>query len=368
MTSKEQFKNLIAKEISDNKRNNFLDNWDTSLFGEYKQPRTANGIFKAVGQIVLPSNTFNGILINKYLGPHLEGLTYLYNRLEDPASKDILIKVLVFRVVGHRKIKLPLSNSGYWENFKNIETLVVDENEAIDIPIMGLKLRKYDLSSIGYPISLFFVPFGIMADFVVKQYVYEEDFEIIKAEENDIVIDAGACWGDTALFFSNAVGKNGKVYSYEFVPSNLEVFQKNLSLNPELMKRVELVNHPVWKTSEVDIYYTNNGPSSLVSTEKFENFHGRTKTLSIDDLVTQRNIQRVDFIKMDIEGAEPFALEGARQTLIKYKPKLAISIYHYLDHFSSILKYIESLNLGYKFYLKHATIHSHETILFAKAS
>ena len=85
-----------------------------------------------------------------------------------------------------------------------------------------------------------------------------------------------------------------------------------------------------------------------------------------DDFVKDNNIPRVDFIKMDIEGAEPFALNGAVETIKRFKPKLAIAIYHSMDDFVNIPEWITGLNLGYKLYLGHYTIHSEETILFAK--
>ena len=47
----------------------------------------------------------------------------------------------------------------------------------------------------------------------------------------DYVIDAGGCYGDTALYFANEVGAKGKVFTYEFIPSNLTFLDKNISLN-----------------------------------------------------------------------------------------------------------------------------------------
>ena len=54
-----------------------------------------------------------------------------------------------------------------------------------------------------------------------------------------------------------------------------------------------------------------------------------------------------------------------KNVLKKYKPKLAISIYHSLDDFVDIPLFLNSLNLGYKFYIKHGTIHHEETVLLA---
>ena len=96
-----------------------------------------------------------------------------------------------------------------------------------------------------------------------------------------------------------------------------------------------------------------------------KNFTAKIKTISIDDFFEQYNLTKVDFIKMDIEGAELDALIGAKNTLIKCKPKLAISIYHNIIHFFEIPKFINSLKLNYKFYMDHFTTHGEETVLFA---
>jgi hypothetical protein len=68
---------------------------------------------------------------------------------------------------------------------------------------------------------------------------------------------------------------------------------------------------------------------------------------------------------MDIEGAELSALKGGIETIKRFRPKLAISIYHSLDDFINIAAYLKALNLGYKFYLRHGTIFNEETVLLA---
>ena len=69
---------------------------------------------------------------------------------------------------------------------------------------------------------------------------------------------------------------------------------------------------------------------------------------------------------MDIEGAELPALRGATSVLQKFRPKLAISLYHSMDDFVDIPKYLNSLELGYEFYLSHGTIYHEETVLIAR--
>jgi hypothetical protein len=85
----------------------------------------------------------------------------------------------------------------------------------------------------------------------------------------------------------------------------------------------------------------------------------------IDDVVGTPEFPKVDFIKMDIEGAEQQALRGAEECIRRFKPKLAITVYHSLEDFWEIPRWIDGLGLGYKFYLRHFTIHSEETVLFA---
>jgi hypothetical protein len=88
-------------------------------------------------------------------------------------------------------------------------------------------------------------------------------------------------------------------------------------------------------------------------------------TVSIDDFVARENLPQVNFIKMDIEGAELPALQGAEETLRNFKPRLAISLYHRDTDLVDIPRYLNGLGLGYEFFLDHFTIHREETVLFA---
>lgn len=74
----------------------------------------------------------------------------------------------------------------------------------------------------------------------------------------------------------------------------------------------------------------------------------------------------MDFIKMDIEGAEYQALVGARHTIEIYKPTLMISVYHRKDDFIRIPLLIKSLNPNYKIYFRHyRKMSEQETICYA---
>ena len=366
MVSKESFRSLLKAEINKNRKNNYTDNRDHVLFGEGDEKTGYKGKLNRVAGKLLPANMHAGIMVNYFLKDHLEGLGFLYNNLDDDHSRSLLIQVLTYRIMGYRKYKLPLSNQKYWDNLELAASLIRDKEDHIDPQFLGFILYKHDLRPIGYPISFYFTSMGVLTDFIIKQYEYNNSSTIIKAEKGDVVLDCGACWGDTALYFSNEAGAEGKVYSFEFIPSNIKIFEKNLALNQELSKNIKIITHPVWESSGEKLYYKDFGPGSRVSGTKMENNSGETVTLTIDELVTQEGLSRVNFIKMDIEGAELFAVKGALETIIKFRPKLAIALYHSLSDFYTIAQFLKELDLGYKFYFQHATIHAGESVLFAQ--
>jgi FkbM family methyltransferase len=270
-------------------------------------------------------------------------------------------------MLGHRKVKLPLNTPEYWSKLKMIESLS-NKQDTINPNFLNYSLNRINLNKLGYPIELYFTEGGIMVDYIIKQYEYKSNGVAIKAEPGDVVIDGGGCWGDTALYFANEVGNSGEVFSFEFIPNNIEIFQKNIDLNSRLKESIQLINRPLWSDSSTKVFYKDNGPASKVSLSDFNDMDGEILTLSIDELVGQKGLQKVDFIKMDIEGAEFNALTGATETIKRFRPKLAISLYHSFDDFHRIPTFIHNLVPEYRFYFSHCTINHEESVLFAKAN
>ena len=85
------------------------------------------------------------------------------------------------------------------------------------------------------------------------------------------------------------------------------------------------------------------------------------EVVALDDVIDDS----VTFIKMDIEGSELKALEGAKGLIKKYKPKLAISVYHKPEDIVELPLYIKTLIPEYKLYLRHYSNFYRETILYA---
>ena len=110
----------------------------------------------------------------------------------------------------------------------------------------------------------------------------------------------------------------------------------------------------------------DRGPASKVRLlEEGPTEDATARTLTIDDFVAQQGLDRVDFIKMDIEGAETEALKGAEQTIVRCRPKMAICLYHRPKDFVSIPRFLDRVYPDYRFALGHFTIHAEETVLYA---
>lgn len=364
------FRSALKAKIKQSQHNNYgLSNYDEYRFGSYANQQLS--LFKRLAhagklnakRIVGYENKVDIDHIH-WLKDYFDGLQRLYEIL-NPQGKSLIVELIAYQILGYKKVKLTRNDKAYHEAVKTGQSLA-NHNDTYDPHFMHFILQKFDLNPIGYDVKLYFGSLGVTIDFIIEQYAYKQNGKtLIGVEPGDVVIDAGACWGDTALYFAHKAGESGKVYSFEFIPDNIKLFQHNRSLNPNLEKQIELVPHPVSDRSDDKIYYKDNGPGSKIETYPFEGHTGSTTTLTIDDFVSRNNISKVDFIKMDIEGVEKAALRGAVETIKKFRPKLAIAIYHSMEDFTSIPAWIQDLELDYEIFVDHFTIHAEETICFA---
>jgi FkbM family methyltransferase len=296
---------------------------------------------------------------------HANDLNWIYERLVDSESRDWLVSVMSFRALGSKRTKLASNNPAYWKNIKKIEHNLV-KARSVQALSNGQNLDDFDLHPLGIPIVLRGRLGNVLYPFLLRQYRPEWGDRVFSVAPGDVVIDGGGCYGDTALYFANAIGSSGKVYSYEFDAENLDIYRHNMLVNPSLSRRVQLVENALWGTPGEEIHFRADGAGTRLDPHSGTSSNVNTViTDTIDALVERYGIAKVDFIKMDIEGAELEALKGARKTILRDRPKLAICLYHQLDHFWRIPQFIESLERSYEFRIQHFSIHAEETVLFA---
>lgn len=176
--------------------------------------------------------------------------------------------------------------------------------------------------------------------------------ELFKIAEDEVFIDGGAFDGDTVREFIGFVdNKFKKVYSFEMDEKNFALIDRN-----SFDERVEFFNLGLWDKEEEVSFFGNDGGSLIV-----EDASEISQCIVIDNFIHDK----VTFIKMDIEGAEMNALEGAKETIKRDKPKLAICIYHKFSDLWQIPLYIHQLVPEYKIYIRHYARDKYETVVYA---
>lgn len=182
--------------------------------------------------------------------------------------------------------------------------------------------------------------------------------DIFEPVENEILVNAGSYDGRTDLEFLVWGGdKIKRIYAFEADSSNAEKCKEFIKEYCD--ERVVLIPKGCWnETTQLFISSGAGTPGGHLE-ETGENVVDVT---TIDSVV---NGEKVTFIKMDIEGAELNALKGAKNTIIKNRPRLAICVYHKYADIFEIPQYILSLVPEYRFYLRHYTTVEWETVLYA---
>ena len=178
-----------------------------------------------------------------------------------------------------------------------------------------------------------------------------------EAEPGDTVLDCGTFTGNTSLYFSQKVGAGGHVYGFEASPSTFARYAEN-------MRKLANVTpvHAAVHNGCGTLFLAGDGNAGA----NVHNASGvEVPAISLDVFFRTNGLKRVDFIKMDVEGAEGKALEGAKEIISAWLPRMALSAYHKEDDLIRIPECIESIAPGkYAFRLRHFSNFICETVLF----
>jgi FkbM family methyltransferase len=144
------------------------------------------------------------------------------------------------------------------------------------------------------------------------------------------VIDAGANVGEISLIVSRLIGESGRVYSFEVSPKTLPRLRRNIALNRA--QNIEVVEAAVCGSDGPLTFYlgqgADSGSSSLSQPHDYTGDHLTVPGMRLDTFVRSRSISQIDLIKLDIEGAELDALQGAEALLSEEKPPIIVFEYH----------------------------------------
>lgn len=171
-----------------------------------------------------------------------------------------------------------------------------------------------------------------------KELLYKD---ILHLTQEETIVDLGAYDGDTIReFLSVTDGKYKKIIAFEADSKNF----RKLTAKTEGMENLELYNLGAWSRKETLFFSKKKGRNSHLSDEGIP-----VEADSVDNIVKEK----ITFIKMDIEGAELKALEGAKNTIIAYRPKLYVCAYHRNEDFFTLPIKINELCKDYRIYFRH---------------
>lgn len=297
-----------------------------------------------------------------------------FQELEDKA-KENEINVILSSIYGNmllRKIKaipvvvyevFEIYEEKYREELRRTLTLNMDTALWFK-KIHKIKQAVYDsLSSEILDVYAEYVQTCIPSYQNVASIATDEDHYFIsyiksaaKAVDPLTILDCGAYTGDMLWQLKSNKIRLHKLYAFE---ANPLVYKKLLGniLHMGLEKKVIPMNIALWdKSTFLSFYADDNDSAGRVVMGEGE----RVRAERIDDIVDGK----VDFIKMDIEGAELPALRGAQETILHNRPLLAISIYHSLDDVVNIPLYLMNLIPDYYWIVRHHSMIYAETVLY----
>lgn len=184
---------------------------------------------------------------------------------------------------------------------------------------------------------------------------------LTKGKFDGAYVDCGAYNGDSVKRYLNFIGDIDSNEIFAFEPDNINYSE--LKVQFEGRVNIHCINKGIWNCEEQLGFNSQGDPASkLTATGNEDNIVNVT---DIDSAVT---IKKVGFIKMDIEGCELEGLQGAKGTIKRDHPVLAISAYHKQEDLITLPEYIklfEDEQWKYDLYLRHHGICFAELVLYA---
>lgn len=207
------------------------------------------------------------------------------------------------------------------------------------------ELADYRSKKVLYGILHFWLTFDYDEKRLIKENNYDDyfDYDLFVCDSEEVFVDVGAFNGDSAKSFIDNYGSYKRIYCYEITETSCEKLQNTLAEYDDIVYRNVGVGD---KNEMLHMQMAGTGDScNRVS----ETEGTPVEIVRLDDDITEP----VTFIKMDIEGSELAALEGAKGHIRKDKPKLAICTYHNNHHIWEIPRKIKEYNPDYKLFMRY---------------
>ncbi len=210
-----------------------------------------------------------------------------------------------------------------------------------------------------FPINRVIFPQGIYGHHLYGK-TGEQYFDAFSSINDEVFLDCGCLNGSTSRDFVKWCNGNYKrIVAFE--PNKAMIPKCREAFSEPIFHDVELIEKGTWSEPHKLRFSVNTG-IHMGSAKINELGNQIIEVDSIDNILAGKE---ATFIKMDIEGSEAMSLIGAERTIKKYKPRLALSLYHKPEDVLEIPYIVNSFNPDYRFIIRQYASNMHETILYA---
>lgn len=208
--------------------------------------------------------------------------------------------------------------------------------------------------------------FNIAID-ITKRYLTHRDIEearkksrFLNVMEGNIAIEGGAFTGYYAMQLSQSVGEKGMVVAIEAVPENFKLLKKNIESNN--LTNVIAVNKALSNQKGTATFFRKKKQEgSIVKGMVSEKNQISVECDLVDNIVTELNLPKIDFIRLQLNGAELNALKGMSKTL-QHQPQVLVAAPYSKDGIpfkKKIIDYLESIDISSQSVLSNVCINVH---------
>ncbi len=167
-------------------------------------------------------------------------------------------------------------------------------------------------------------PIYYIENMILYRHYYDKKTQLYYkrlVRNGDIVFDIGANMGSMTIPLANHAGPTGRVFSFEPGPVLFKRLETNVMLNPRLKERIECVQLGL-SNQKGSLFWreemsTVNRGNAYLSNDKTGT---RVDIIELDTFVMKRNIQKLDFMKIDVEGMELEVIQGGANSIARFLP------------------------------------------------
>jgi FkbM family methyltransferase len=303
--------------------------------------------FKVTTPELLPPGTFDTILVTSAYW------VAICNKLDSLAIGTYLV---VNPAILYEHLVLTYAESVEWhDNFGKVERLLATrEQQELYRLVVGSRSIQPELQRDLY-------------EYYKRHGNNElEYFEYINTKRFSTIIEGGVFDGANTLEFARRISNSGVIYGFE---PNLN--SSTMDTVRSLVKDTVIINlyaEALWSKRTSLPFYKNSENlqgARVVSESSGYQELVEIPAISIDEFVAEQKLQKVDYIKLDVEGAELDVLHGAINTLQRDRPQLAICIYHKKEHLFKIPLFLDDVLADYQYFIGHYSPTFWDTVWYA---